>query len=182
MTSREVLIAVTGGIAAYKTAALVSQLVQGGTGVTVMMTRGAKEFVGPATFAALTGRPVAERMFDPEHYPLGPHIELARRAAVMCVAPATAQALAQFAHGFAGDLVATTYLCFTGPILVAPAMNREMWNKNSVRRNVERLQADGVRIIDPTEGWLSCRDQGAGRMAEPATILQAIEEALAPPI
>lgn len=178
MNGRELLIGVTGGIAAYKTAALVSQLVQAGAGVTVVMTDAAQEFVGAATFEALTGRPVATRVFGEAAHPLGAHIELARRAELLCVAPATANYLAKAAHGLADDLLSTLSLSFAGKILVAPAMNCEMWAKPAVQRNVDQLRKDGYVIIDPEEGWLSCREQGAGRMASPERIRQAIEEML----
>ncbi|QDS98900.1 flavoprotein [Adhaeretor mobilis] len=174
----EMVVGVSGGIAAYKSAALVSQLVQEDIGVTVVMTKAAKHFVGEATFAALSGRPVASDSFEPSAYPLGAHIELARKADLLCVAPATANYLAQAASGLADDLLSTLTLCFTGPVLVAPAMNNEMWTKPSVQRNVEQLLADGVHTIGPGEGWLSCRVQGAGRMAEPAEIAQEIHRLL----
>src|SRR5262245_47929285 len=132
----EILVGVTGGIAAYKTAALVSDLVQSGIGVTVVMTRSAAKFVGPATFRALTGRPVATRAFEDDDHPLGPHIELARQAQLLCVAPATANFLAKAAHGIADDLLSTMLLSFTGPVLMVPAMNKEMWSKPAVQRNV----------------------------------------------
>ena len=176
---REILIGVTGGIAAFKTAALVSDLVQGGLGVTVVMTREAQKFVGPATFRALTGRPVATRMFPRGAHPLGPHIELARAAELLCVAPATANFLAKAAHGLADDLLSTLLLSFTGPVLVAPAMNREMWAKAAVQRNVQQLRDDGLRVLDPQDGWQSCRERGVGRMAEPATIAAAVRQTLA---
>ncbi len=178
MKGREIVIGVTGGIAAYKTAALVSKLVQSGAGVTVVMTSAAQRFVGPATFAALTGRPVCTEIFDEVAFPLGAHIALAQRAELLCVAPASADFLAKAAHGNADDLLSTLYLSFTGKILVAPAMNCEMWAKAAVQRNVAQLRQDGVHIIDPAEGWLSCRTQGVGRMAEPDTILAAIAEQL----
>ena len=179
MKGRELLIGVTGGIAAYKTAALVSQLVQAGAGVTVVLTDAAREFVGAPTFEALTGRPVPRGMFDDSTFPLGAHIELARRAEVMCIAPATANFLAKSAVGIADDLLSTLYLAFKGPIVVAPAMNAEMWSKPPVQRSVTQLRTDGIAIVDPEEGWLSCRDQGVGRMAEPDKIRAAIEAALA---
>lgn len=179
MKDRELLIGVTGGIAAFKTAALVSQLVQAGAGVSVAMTDSATKFVGPTTFAALTGRPVATRLFDDQAFPLGAHIELAKRAELFCIAPASANFLAKAAHGMADDLVSTLYLSFAGPVLAAPAMNVEMWGKAAVARNVEQLRKDGLTIIDPEEGWLSCRDRGAGRMAAPETILAAIRQAFA---
>lgn len=171
--SRELVLGVTGGIAAFKAAALCSQLVQHGFGVHVVMTESATRFVGPATFTALTGRPVVTDLFDPR-FPLGAHIELARDARLLCVAPATANFLAKSARGMADDLLSTLYLCFTGPVLMAPAMNCEMWDQPAVQRNVNQLATDGVQLVDPQEGWLSCRQKGVGRMAEPATIFAAI--------
>lgn len=173
MTKREILVGITGGVAAYKTADLVSKLAQSGAAVSVVMTRGASKFVGESTFAALSGRPVSTELFDPA-YPLGAHIELARRAEVLLIAPATADFLAKAAHGIADDLLSTLYLCFEGPVLIAPAMNVEMWNKPSVQRNVEQLRSDGVTMVGPNEGWLSCRENGAGRMAEVAELFAAI--------
>jgi phosphopantothenoylcysteine decarboxylase len=178
MQGREILIGVTGGIAAYKTAGLVSELVQAGAGVTVVLTDAAKEFIGAATFEALTGRPVPRDTFGDPDFPLGAHIELARRAEVMCVAPATANFLAKAAVGMADDLLSTLYLSFRGPVIMAPAMNAEMWTKSAVQRGVAQLLADGVSIVDPEEGWLSCRDQGVGRMAAPEKIRAAIERAV----
>lgn len=175
MSQKEVLVGVTGGIAAYKTAALVSKLVQADFGVSVIQTKAAAEFVGAATFAALTGRPVAREMFDDQQFPLGAHIQLAQRADVLCVAPASADFLSRIANGAASDLLATAYLCFRGPVLVAPAMNDRMWEQGSVQRNLKTLESDGVKIIPPGEGWLSCRQQGAGRMAEPEDIFATIQ-------
>jgi len=166
---------VTGGIAAYKTAALVSQLVQGGAGVTVVMAAAAERFVGAATFAALTGRPVARDVFDDSQFPLGAHITLAERAELLVVAPASADFLARAAHGLADDLLSTLYLAFSGKVLMVPAMNTAMWEKAAVQRNITQLRTDGVEFVDPTSGWLSCRQVGAGRMAEPEKILQAIQ-------
>lgn len=172
------LIGVTGGIAAYKTAGLVSQLIQAGYGVTVVMTEAAGRFVGPTTFAALTGRPVAAESFD-SNYPLGAHITLAERADLLCVAPATADFLGKTAHGLANDLLSTLYLCFDGPVLFAAAMNHQMWAKAAVQRNVAQLEEDGVVFVPPESGWLSCRQTGTGRMAAPETILAEIEKRLA---
>lgn len=174
MTGREILIGVSGGIASYKTAALVSQLVQAGHGVSVVMTTAAQQFVGQATFAALTGRPVATQIFNDASHPLGAHITLAERAELFCVAPATANFMAKAAHGLADDLISTLYLAFSGKTLIAPAMNCEMWEKPAVQRNLMQLRDDGVAIVDPEEGWLSCRKKGIGRMAAPETILAAI--------
>ena len=175
MKGRELLIGVTGGIAAYKTAALVSQLVQAGAGVTVVMTRSATRLVGPKTFEALTGRPVGLRVFGPGGHP---HIELAEKAELFCVAPATANILAKAACGLADDLVSTILLSFDGPVLMAPAMNCLMWAKPAVQRNVAQLRADGVTLVDPEEGYLSCGMRGPGRMAEPEKIFRAIAATL----
>lgn len=177
MTGREILIGVTGGIAAYKTAGLVSQLVQAGAGVTVVMTQAATELVGPRTFEALTRRPVALEVFS-TNQGIHPHIELAESAQVLCVAPATANLLAKSACGLADDLLSTLLLAFPGPILLAPAMNVHMWSKPAVRRNVQRLRDDGMILIDPEDGYLSCGMVGAGRMASPERILKEITAAL----
>ncbi len=171
MKGRELLIGVTGGIAAYKTAALVSQLVQAGAGVTVVMTRSATRLVAPKTFEALSGRPVALNVFGRGAHP---HIEVAQRAELLCVAPATANILAKAACGLADDLLSTVLLAFDGPVLMAPAMNTVMWQKPAVQRNLAQLRADGVVMIEPGEGHLSCGMYGPGRMAEPETIFQAI--------
>src|SRR5262245_20836846 len=181
MTGQEIVVGVTGGIAAFKTAALVSQLVQGGANVTVVMTAAAEKFVGPATFAALTGRPVAREMFDEVHYPLGAHIMLAEKARLLVIAPASADFLAKAAHGLADDLLSTLYLAFAGRVLMAPAMNTAMWEKAAVQRNIAQLRSDGVEFVEPGSGWLSCRQVGAGRMAEPETILAAIRGLLDKP-
>ena len=174
----ELIVGVTGGIAAFKTAALVSSLVQQGHGVTVVMTHSARKFVGPATFRALTGRPVATDVFERGQFPLGAHIELAEKADLMVVAPASADFLAKAACGLADDLLSTLVLSFEGPLLVAPAMNTAMWQKPSVQRNVETLRGDGVHFVDPQEGWQSCRRKGMGRLAEPADIEATIEQLL----
>ena len=173
--ARELILGISGGIAAYKSAALASQLVQAGWGVTAVMTDSAREFVGPATFAALTGRRVLTGMFDEDGHALGSHIELAEQAAVFCVAPATANLLAKASSGLADDLLSTLLLSFAGPILLAPAMNCDMWEKPAVQRNLATLRKDGYHFVEPGEGWLSCRKQGVGRMAEPETIRTAIE-------
>jgi phosphopantothenoylcysteine decarboxylase len=178
MTGREIIIGVSGGIAAYKTATVVSQLVQAGAGVSVVMTSAAQQLVGKATFAALSNRPVYSEVFDDRQHPLGAHITLAERAHLLCIAPATANVLAKAACGMADDLLGTLLLSFTGPVLMAPAMNCEMWAKAAVQRNVAQLRADGVHFVDPEEGWLSCRTRGVGRMAAPEKIVAAIRELL----
>ncbi len=175
MNGRELLIGVTGGIAAYKTASLVSRLVQAGAGVSVIMTRSATQLVGPKTFESLTGRPVLIELFGPSPHP---HIEAAQQAELLCVAPATANILAKAAWGLADDLLSTAVLAFSGPVVMAPAMNDRMWEKPSVQRNVARLRQDGVRLVDPEEGYLSCGARGPGRMASPETIFDTINTLL----
>jgi phosphopantothenoylcysteine decarboxylase/phosphopantothenate--cysteine ligase len=175
MTGRELVIGVTGGIAAYKTAALVSRLVQAGAGVSVVMTEAATRLAGPKTFEALSGRPVRTDMWGPGAHP---HIELAEAAELLCVAPATANLLAKAACGLADDLLSTLLLSFPGPILLAPAMNDKMWDKPAVQRNVDQLRADGFLLVGPEEGYLSCGTVGIGRMASPEKLFQVIAETL----
>ncbi|MDA0658029.1 MAG: phosphopantothenoylcysteine decarboxylase [Planctomycetota bacterium] len=177
MSTSQIVVGVTGGIAAFKTARLVSDLVQCGIQVDVVMTSDAQEFVGAATFAALTGRPVCTQRFD-ARFPLGAHIELARGRDCLCIAPATANFLAKAAVGIADDLLSTLYLSFVGTVIIAPAMNVHMWEHATVRRNVRQLEKDGVTIVAPGTGWLSCRDEGAGRMAEPEQIRTVIQAGL----
>ena len=174
---REIIVGITGGVAAYKSAMLVSRLVQAGVGVTVVMTPAAERFIGAAALAALSGRPVSRDLFDPA-YPLGAHISLAERGELLVIAPASADFMAKAAHGLADDLLSTLYLAFTGPVLMAPAMNTAMWNHVAVQRNVQRLRDDGVEFIDPESGWLSCRQQGAGRMAAWEAIAAAVQTRL----
>ena len=175
MKGRELLIGVSGGIAAYKAAVLVSRLVQAGAGVTVVMTRAAQELVAPKTFEALSGREVAVDLFAASRHP---HIELGRGAELFCVAPATANIMAKAAQGLADDLLSTALLAFTGPIIMAPAMNTRMWQKPAVERNARQLAADSVLLVGPEEGFLSCGETGYGRMAEPETIFAAIKKVL----
>ncbi len=176
---REIVVGVSGGIAAYKAAALTSMLVQRGAAVTTVLTRNARRFVGAATFAALTGRPVASRSFDPAAFPLGAHIELAAKVDLVAVVPASADLLAKAAGGAADDLLTTLLLCADCPLIFAPAMNSAMWAKPAVQRNITQIVADGGIIVPPGSGWLSCRQQGTGRMAEPDEILAVIERTLA---
>ena len=169
---KEILLGVTGGIAAYKSAAIVSRLTQHWVGVTVVMTRSATRLIAPQTFEALSGRPVQYSIFSARKGHV--HIELARSADLFCIAPATANILAKAAHGIADDLVSTLILSFEKPILFAPAMNTVMWTKPSVQRNVKQLQDDGMFFIGPESGHLSCGDTGPGRMTEPEKIVHKI--------
>jgi phosphopantothenoylcysteine decarboxylase/phosphopantothenate--cysteine ligase len=171
MQGREVLIAVTGGIAAYKTAALVSRLTQAGAGVSVIMTRAATKLVAPKTFEALSGRPVVTDEWASGAHP---HIMTARKAELMCVAPATANIIAKAAIGLADDIVSTTLLSFNGPVIFAPAMNVQMWCKPPVQRNIALLRGDGRVIVGPESGHLSCGEIGEGRMSEPEVIFDLI--------
>jgi len=178
MKDAEILVGVTGGIAAYKTADLVSKLIQSGAQVTAVLTHSAMKFIGVTTFEALTGRPVYTGMFEPQEHHRGEHIVLAQRAKLCVVAPATANFLAKTACGLADDLLSTMMLSATCPILLAPAMNCEMWEKSAVKRNLKQLSDDGFHIVEPGTGWLSCGQVGTGRMAEPQEIFNRIEDLL----
>lgn len=178
-----ILVCVTGGIAAYKTAALVSRLVQAGAEVTVAMTEGATRFVGPLTFQALSGRPVYTSTWEhiESHDPQ--HIALARVTDVAVVAPCTMDCLARLAMGRADDVVCLILSAIDrkkAPVLLAPAMNEAMWNQPATQRNIETLRADGFMFVGPEEGWQACRTVGPGRMAEPAAILEALVVTLRP--
>ena len=175
---REILLGVTGGIAAYKAADLASKLVQGGARVTSVLTSAARQFIGATTFEALTGRPVYTDMFSPKEHYLGEHIGLAKRAELIVIAPASADFLAKAALGFADDLLSTLVLAATCPLVAAPAMNADMWAKPPVQRNLQQLRADGWQIIDPGDGWLSCGQVGPGRMAETTEIMERIGQLL----
>lgn len=169
---REILIGITGGIAAYKTAYLVSRLIREDFGVAVIMTESAMQLIGPKTFEALSGRPVRHSLFESDR--IHTHIELAREAEIFCIAPASANIIAKAANGIADDLLSTTILSFQGPLLLAPAMNTLMWEKPAVQRNIATLKSDGVKIIGPESGRLSCGETGSGRMSEPDTIFDEI--------
>ncbi|GAB5402535.1 MAG: phosphopantothenoylcysteine decarboxylase [Aureliella sp.] len=175
--TRKVVVGVGGGIAAFKTAGLVSKLVQSGHAVDTVLTNSATQFIGPATFTALCGRAAVTDTHD-QRFPLGPHIELADGTDLLIVAPATARLIASFALGLADDLLATLYLACRCPVLVAPAMNSAMWDAPSVQRNIETLQSDGVHFVGPDSGWLSCRQHGSGRMSDPEAIRDAAEKLL----
>ena len=174
LNGREVLVGVTGGIAAYKTAALVSRLVQAGAGVSVVMTEAATRFVGPLTFQTLTSRPVyIDQFAAPEAYHTD-HIALADRAEIVVVAPATANIIGKLANGIADDLLSTIFLAVDVPVLMAPAMNVRMWNHPAVQANVAALGAWGVQFVGPATGRLACGTSGKGRMAEPDDIFAEI--------
>jgi phosphopantothenoylcysteine decarboxylase/phosphopantothenate--cysteine ligase len=183
-TIMKVALGVTGGIAAYKAAEIVRLLQDRGIRVQVVMTRAAQEFVRPLTFAALSGEKVITGMFSPgeEHEPnidsAIEHIAVAQAIDALVVAPATADVLAHFAQGIASDFLTTLYLATTAPVVVAPAMNVNMWNHPATQANLETLRQRGVKIVEPGSGYLACGMTGAGRLAENETIVAAVLEAL----
>ncbi len=174
----EVVVCVCGGIAAYKVAALVSQLVQQGCGVTVAMTRSGRRFVGETTFAALTGRSVGTSLWPSSDSASIQHLAITEAADLVVVAPATANIIGKLAGGIADDLVSTLLLGAASPVLLAPAMNVRMWQHPAVQRNVAFLREAGFLLVGPEVGWLACRDVGPGRMSEPEKLLEAISQQL----
>jgi phosphopantothenoylcysteine decarboxylase/phosphopantothenate--cysteine ligase len=179
----KVALGVSGGIAAYKAAEIVRLLQERGVHVQVIMTRAAQEFVRPLTFAALSGQKVITEMFageniEPNIDSAVEHIAVAQSIDALLVAPATADLLAKFAQGIASDFLTTLYLATTAPVVVAPAMNVNMWNHPATRTNVEILKARGVRVVEPDEGYLACGMTGPGRLADNDAIIAATIEAL----
>jgi phosphopantothenoylcysteine decarboxylase / phosphopantothenate---cysteine ligase len=172
--NKHVLLAICGGIAAYKSAELVRLLRKQGCDVRVVMTRSAQEFVSPLTFQALSGNPVHTELLDADEENAMGHINLARWADVVIIAPATANTIAKCAHGLADDLVTTLFLAATCPIFIAPAMNQAMWNKTITQDNIRKLESYGVSFIGPNAGDQACGETGYGRMAEPAEICQQL--------
>lgn len=178
---RFITLGVTGGIAAYKAADLASKLTGRGAAVHVIMTRSAGEFVRPLTFEALTGNPVNTDLFASSRLFRIPHIDLATRADIMVVAPATANILAKLAHGIADDLLSTAVLAATCPVLLCPAMNVNMYANRAVQGNIAVLGDYGYRFVDPGEGRVACGQVGKGRLAETETIIDAINSLLSAP-
>ena len=174
----EILLGVTGGIAAYKTAALCSRLVQNGAGVTVVMTAHAERFVGKLTFSTLTGRHVYTDLFDNPDVMDSQHIRLTHDADLMVIAPATANIIAKAATGICDDMLSTVICSAESDVLFAPAMNIRMWHHPATVRNVATLKEMGYPLIGPESGALACGDVGPGRMSEPENILARIEELL----
>ena len=179
LRGRSIVVGVTGGIAAYKAAALVSRLTQRGADVRVIMTESATRFVSPLTFQALSRNPVYTDIFEERDPSVISHIDLADHADLFIVAPATANIIAKMAHGLADDMLSTTLLATTAPILVAPAMNVHMYAHPAVQANLRLLAERGVRFAEPGTGPLACGYVGKGRMAEPEEILAAAEALLA---
>ena len=176
MSAGRVLLLVTGGIAAYKACYLARLLKQAGFAVKVAMTEAATRFVSPLTFAVLSENPVATDLWGEGQSEALDHIEYARWADLAVLAPATANTLAKAAHGLADGIVSTLLLAFPGPVLVAPAMNDNMWRHSATQANLETLRRRGVQVVGPGTGFLACRTVSEGRMAEPEDIFQRISE------
>lgn len=174
----KVLLGVTGCIGAYKAAEILRGLQRRGVQIRVVMTRRATEFVRPLTFEALSGQPVIVEMFDRPNYATIEHIAVAREADLLLVAPATANTIAKFAHGVADDFLSTVYLSNTNPVLIAPAMNVEMWNHKATQANIEILRQRGVLFVAPGVGYQACGEVGMGRLAEPEEIVERALEIL----
>lgn len=181
LKGKEIIVAVCGGIAAYKVADVVSRLVQLGAGVTVCMTASARQFVGELTFEALSGRKVRTDTFQLPDSADPQHIALTERADLMLVAPATANIIAKAACGICDELV-SLMICAAGcPVVFAPAMNTRMWDHPVAKENVAKLTKIGYRFIGPEDGWLACRNVGKGRMSEPQKIVDEVTKMLAAP-
>lgn len=178
LAGREVLIALTGGIACYKVCTVVSRLVQAGCGVTCVMSEAAGKFIGEVTLQALSGRRVYRTLWDAEAAYDPQHISLTERAGLFLVAPATANILGKVAGGLADDLISTMVMAAACPVVFAPAMNSRMWANPIVQENVAKLRRLNYGFIEPGEGWLACRTVGSGRMAEPEEILEVVGKRL----
>ena len=179
MQGKRILLIVGGGIAAYKSLELVRRLTERGASARVILTKGGAEFVTPLSFSVLSGDKTFTDLFDLKDEAEIGHIQLSREADLVVVAPATADLLAKMATGLANDLASTVLLATDKPVLVAPAMNVRMWQHPATRRNVTTLQSDGVHFVGPEEGDMACGEYGPGRMAEPDTICEAIEQIFA---
>lgn len=180
LSNFNVLLGVSGGIACYKSCDIVSRLKKLGAGVDVVMTSHATEFVSPLTFETLSARRVVVDMFDTDRQWEVEHISLAKKADICVIAPATANVIAKLADGIADDMLTTTCLALKCPIIIAPAMNTNMYDSPTVRDNLKKLRRRGVIIVDPIEGRLACGDSGKGKMAEPAKIIDEVIYRLLP--
>lgn len=177
-----VVLGVSGGIAAYKAAEIVRALVKRGDEVRVVMTQGAQEFITPMTLQVLSGNPVGTELFDPTYESEIGHIELARWADVVLIAPATANTIAKIANGMADDLLTTVVLATTAPVVVAPAMNTQMYFNRLVRRNLHTLAEAGMSVVEADSGELACKEVGAGRLPDAPVLLAQLDAALTPKI
>src|SRR5580765_8790646 len=175
LKGKRILLGMTGGIAAYKAAELTRLFVKGGADVRVAMTEAATRFVGTVTMQALSGQPVWTDLWDSRVSDAMGHIELSRDRDLILIAPASADFMAKLAHGYADDLLSTLCIARRCPLMVAPAMNVEMWQNPATARNAETLRADGVTIVGPASGGQACGEMGMGRMTEPADILSDVQ-------
>ncbi|MEA3192016.1 MAG: phosphopantothenoylcysteine decarboxylase / phosphopantothenate---cysteine ligase [Betaproteobacteria bacterium] len=175
LKGKKILLGMTGGIAAYKAAELTRLLVKAGADVRIAMTEAATRFVGTATMQALSGQPVWTDLWDARVSDAMGHIELSRDRDLILIAPASADFMAKLAHGYADDLLSTLCVAHRCPLMVAPAMNVEMWQNAATARNAETLRADGVTIVGPASGGQACGEMGMGRMTEPADILADVQ-------
>ncbi len=180
MTNKKLLLGITGGIAAYKAAELLRLLVKAGVDVQVVMTQSACQFITPVTMQALSGKPVFVGMWDSNIANGMPHIELSREADAILIAPASADFMAKLVHGRADDLLSTLCLARDCPLLVAPAMNKQMWENAATQRNIKQLMADGVTILGPDSGEQACGEIGLGRMLEAEQLLAEVNAFFTP--
>src|SRR6267378_2766794 len=178
LAGKEIVLGISGSIAAYKAVLLLRELTARGAEVSVVMTAGAEHFVGPLTFRTLSGRPVLSNIFDPQSDEAVEHVALAERAHAFVVAPATANVLAKAAHGIADDFLTTLLLAARCPVLMAPAMDGGMWDHAAVQANVETLRERGVTVLEPEAGALASGLSGRGRLPEVPTLVEAVERAL----
>ena len=178
MAEQTIVLGITGGIAAYKTPELVRQLTASGYRVIPVLSKAAENFVTNATLTAVSGERVRQSLWDTEAEKVMGHIELARLADLLLVAPATANVIAKFAHGMADDLLSTIYAATQAPVMIAPAMNQQMYNHVPTQRNLRQLTEDGVQVVGPNSGDQACGEIGPGRMSEPHEIVAAVGEIL----
>ncbi len=178
LKGKEIVLGVSGGIAAYKAAELTRLLVKEGANVNVVMTKNAQQFVTPLTFQSLSGNPVMTELFSLTERSEIKHISLAEKADLLVIAPATANIIGKIASGIADDLLTTMVLAARAPILIAPAMNVQMWRNPIVQENIKRLKKVGMKIMEPESGYLACGYEGKGRLAEPEAILKGIKSLL----
>tara|TARA_B100000767_G_C19755497_1_gene532785 strand:+ start:328 stop:1542 length:1215 start_codon:yes stop_codon:yes gene_type:complete len=174
LNNKHIILAISGGIAAYKSAELVRLLIKSGAQVQVVMTSGATEFITPLTLQALSGNPVHQHLLNPQAEAGMGHIQLARWADLLIIAPASANVMARIAQGQADDLLTTLCLATGAPVLLAPAMNQAMWRDQATQKNLQTLLARGIQVHGPAEGEQACGDIGAGRMLEPSQLLTAL--------
>lgn len=182
LAGQKILLGVSGGIAAYKSAEIVRALVRDGAEVRVVMTRGATAFITPLTLQALSLHPVLSEHLDDNQDAAMAHIDLARWADLILIAPATAHLIAKMAQGFADDLLTTLYLATTAPVIIAPAMNQQMWQHPTTIRNCETLIQDGVTLLGPDSGEQACGEFGPGRMLEPEVIVEMLAASISKPV